>query len=74
MSTLGIDSQKTNTRDDASLKWTRTLLSCGILSGSIFYVLAIPQIFTRSGFDIRHNLISQLSLGNLGWSRSLTSW
>ena len=43
------------------------LLFCGVLTGPLFFAAAIIQALTRSGFDIRVNAISQLSLGDLGW-------
>jgi len=46
---------------------TRALLTCGILTGPIFFAVAIVQALVRPGFDIRVNALSQLSLGELGW-------
>lgn len=46
---------------------SRALLLCGVLSGPFFYVVAIAQILTRPGFDIRRHAISVLSLGDQGW-------
>lgn len=46
---------------------TRVLLACGIITGPLFFVVAIIQAFTRSGYNIRQNAISQLSLGDPGW-------
>ena len=46
---------------------TRVLLTCGIVTGPLFFAVAIVQAFTRAGYDIRRNAISQLSLGGLGW-------
>jgi hypothetical membrane protein len=46
---------------------TRALLACGVVSGPFFYALAVGQILTRPGFDIRRHLISTLSLGDQGW-------
>jgi hypothetical protein len=51
-------------RDSGS---TRVLLACGIITGPLFFGVAIIQAFTRSGYNIRQNAISQLSLGDLGW-------
>ena len=45
---------------------TRALLLFGILTGPVFFAVAIVQMLTRPGFDIHHNAISQLSLGDLG--------
>lgn len=46
---------------------TRALLTAGALTGPVFFVVAIAQILTRPGFDIRRHAISTLSLGDLGW-------
>ena len=46
---------------------TRALLACGIATGPVFFGVAIIQILTRAGYNIRQNAISQLSLGDLGW-------
>ena len=46
---------------------TRVLLSCGIITGPLFFAVAIVQAIARPGYDIRRNAISQLSLGDLGW-------
>jgi hypothetical protein len=51
----------------ASKKLTRALLACGVASGPLFYIVAVAQMFTRPGFDLRHHAISLLSLGDLGW-------
>ena len=48
-------------------KVTRALLVAGTLTGPVFFVVAIAQILTRPGFDIRRHAISTLSLGDLGW-------
>lgn len=48
-------------------QWTKLLLACGVVSGPLFYIVAVVQMFTRPGFDIRHHAISLLSLGDLGW-------
>ncbi len=46
---------------------TRVLLSCGIITGPLFFAVAIIQAITRPGYNIRQNAISQLNLGDLGW-------
>jgi hypothetical protein len=48
-------------------KATGAFLLCGIFTGPLFFAVAIIHALTRPGFDIRHNAISQLSLGDLGW-------
>jgi len=55
----------------ASGRITRALLACGVAGGPFFYVLAIGQILTRPGFDIRRHAISLLSLGDLGWIQNI---
>ncbi len=59
--------QKTAVRANDSIKWTKALLAAGVVSGPLFYIVAIIQMFIRPGFDIRHHAISLLSLGDLGW-------
>ncbi len=51
-------------KNDSGL--TRALLVCGIVTGPLFFAVAIIQILTRPGYNIRTNAISQLSLGDLG--------
>jgi len=46
---------------------TRALLLCGVFTGPLFFIVAIVQMITRPGYNIRINAISQLSLGDLGW-------
>ncbi len=59
--------QTTNARATDSINSTRALLAAGVVSGPLFYIVAIIQMFIRPGFDIRHHAISVLSLGDLGW-------
>lgn len=56
-----------HTDKNANLVLKRFLLSCGIVAGPLFIVAAAVQELTRPGFDYRHNAISMLSLGDLGW-------
>ena len=46
---------------------TTLLLTCGVVAGSLFMVVALVQSFLRPGFDLRRHAISMLSLGELGW-------
>src|SRR5262245_29655305 len=59
------------TRDAAegasSINTTRLLLICGVALAPLFYILAVGQILTRPGFDIRRHIISMLALGDQGW-------
>lgn len=61
-------SERTTTDDSA--KATRALLVAGALTGPFFFLVAIAQILTRPGFDIRRHAISVLSLGDFGWIQS----
>jgi hypothetical protein len=64
-------SRDTPVASRASGRITRALLACGVAGGPFFYVLAIGQILTRPGFDIRRHAISLLSLGDLGWIQNI---
>lgn len=48
----------------------RLLLMGGVVSNPLFYVAAIIQSFTCTGFDIRRHAISTLTLGDVGWIQS----
>jgi hypothetical protein len=61
---MGMSQSKNNI---VSTKRTKLLLACGTILGPLFYAIAIPQMFLRQGFDIRKNVISMLSQGELGW-------
>ncbi len=67
MQTPGTRTLKIDANNGSARSLTRVLLACGVASAPLFYVLAIIQIPIRTGFDIRHNMISSLSLGDLGW-------
>jgi len=49
------------------MRVTKGLITCGVLTGPIFFGVAILQIVFRPGYNIFLNAISQLSLGDLGW-------
>ena len=57
----------TNLRDEASRKLTRALLTCGVIAGTFFILVGAIELAIRPGFDIRVNVLSQMSLGDLGW-------
>jgi len=57
----------TNKRNTRTI---RLLLMGGVVSTPLFYIAAIFQSFTRTGFDIRRHAISTLTLGDLGWIQS----
>lgn len=46
---------------------TEKLLTAGILATPAFFVVALTQTVTRDGFDLSRHMISQLSLGDMGW-------
>ena len=46
---------------------TRALLTCGVVAGPLFVVVALLQSYTRDGFDLKRHPFSLLSLGDLGW-------
>jgi len=46
---------------------TRALLTCGVVAGPLFVVVALLQAFTRDGFDLKRHPFSMLSLGDIGW-------
>jgi hypothetical protein len=46
---------------------TKALLACGVVAGPLFVVVALIQLLTRDGFDIRRHPLSLLSVGDQGW-------
>jgi len=46
---------------------TRRLLGCGVVAGPLFVAVATAQVLTRDGFDLGHQPISLLSVGDHGW-------
>jgi Protein of unknown function (DUF998) len=46
---------------------TEALLACGVIAGPLFVIVALLQVLTRQGFDLRRHPLSLLSLGDLGW-------
>lgn len=56
-----------HSRDTRRSSLTTLLLTCGVLGGPLFIVVALVQSFIRPGFDLRRHAISMLSLGDLGW-------
>jgi Protein of unknown function (DUF998) len=46
---------------------TRRLLTCGVVAGPFFIILAALQVAFRDGFDLTRHPLSLLSLGDLGW-------
>src|SRR3981081_3798956 len=52
---------------DSSAIRTRALLICGILAAPLFTVVAVIEMLTRPGFDLRRHDLSLLSNGEQGW-------
>jgi hypothetical protein len=50
-----------------TLSLTRRLLLCGAIAGPLFLFTVLMQDYTRSGFDPRLDILSLLSLGDVGW-------
>lgn len=48
-------------------RYTRELLRCGILAGPLYLIIALVQVLTRDGFDVRRHAVSLLSNGDMGW-------
>ncbi|MGH3363934.1 MAG: DUF998 domain-containing protein [Nocardioidaceae bacterium] len=46
---------------------TGLLLLCGAAAGPLFTAVVLVQVLTRDGFDLSHQPLSLLSLGELGW-------
>jgi Protein of unknown function (DUF998) len=52
---------------DMTARATRSLLTCGIVAGPFYVIVALIQGFTRPGFELLHDDVSLLSNGDLGW-------
>lgn len=57
-------------RADSARTVAQGFLAAGVLIAPVFYIVAIAEILTRPGFDIRHLAISALTLGDPGWIQS----
>jgi hypothetical protein len=55
------------TPSESSGPGTRALLACGVVAGSLFTLVAVIEMLTRQGFDLRRHDLSLLSNGDLGW-------
>jgi hypothetical protein len=56
-----------NTSSDSSARGTRAFLVCGAVAGPLFTVVAVSEMLTRPGFDLRRHDLSLMSNGELGW-------
>ena len=56
-----------NTSVVAPAQQARTLLACGAAAGPLYVITGVIEGLTRSGFDLRHQDLSLLSNGPLGW-------
>lgn len=50
---------------------TKALLRCGVAAGPLFLILGLGQALLREGFSLRHNTLSLLSNGTMGWIQVL---
>jgi hypothetical protein len=50
---------------------TSVALLCGAVAGPLFVVVGLAQAFLREDFDLRHDTLSLLSNGDLGWIQVL---
>lgn len=46
---------------------TQALLTCGVIAGPLYVVVALAQARTRDGFDLSKHAWSLLANGDLGW-------
>jgi hypothetical membrane protein len=65
--TQGTTAGLSPTTPDATAAGTRRLLMCGVAAGPLFVAVATAQVLTRDGFDLGHQPISLLSVGDHGW-------
>lgn len=49
---------------------TTGMLACGAASGPIFVAVGLIESLARPGFNLTHNALSALTLGDLGWIQS----
>lgn len=49
---------------------TKRMLACGVLAGPLFVIVGLIQAVTVPGFNLTHNALSALTLGDLGWIQS----
>jgi Protein of unknown function (DUF998) len=53
--------------DTTGTTLTRALLTCGVIAGPLYVVVALLQVLFRDGFDLSRHPLSLLSLGDWGW-------
>jgi len=53
--------------NDRSETITKALLRCGVVASPLYIIVGAFQVLTRAGFDVRYNMLSQMSLGDQGW-------
>src|SRR4030088_389714 len=53
--------------DDSSAILTPALLVCGVVVAPLFTLVAVIEMLTRPGFDLRRHDLSLLSNGEQGW-------
>jgi len=52
---------------DRSVRWTRTLLSCGLAAGPVFVTAFLAEGAIRDGYRPSRHPVSSLALGPRGW-------
>jgi Protein of unknown function (DUF998) len=57
----------TTASDTTGTTLTRALLTCGVIAGPLYVVVALLQVLFRDGFDLSRHPLSLLSLGDWGW-------
>jgi hypothetical protein len=55
------------TSDTTNTTLTRALLTCGVVAGPLYVVVALLQVLFHDGFDPSRHPLSLLSLGDWGW-------
>lgn len=60
-----------NSMTNDNAKITKTLLTCGIVAGPLYIIVALIQMAIRPGFDITRHSLSLLANGDLGWMQIL---
>jgi hypothetical protein len=60
-----------NTDFDRGAAVTRSLLGWGVVAGPFYVVFGLVLALTRPGFDLTHDALSLLTLGEFGWLQRL---
>jgi uncharacterized protein DUF998 len=65
--TAASDSRARTETCDPEGRVTRSLLGYGVIAGPVYLAAGLAEALTRSGFDVKHDDLSLLSNGPLGW-------